>query len=90
MVADVVICLMNAVILSGIVRLTQGTPIRRFVLGMLGTSGLSYVGYGVIGFLFVVLWIPAGVGPFSAVLILAPLFAARWGFVQYGSEQRAH
>ncbi|MHB8273358.1 MAG: HD domain-containing phosphohydrolase [Dermatophilaceae bacterium] len=90
MLADVVICLLNAVILSGIVRLTQGTPIRRFVLGMLGTSGLAYIGYGVIGYLFVILWVPAGVGPFSAVLILAPLFAARWAFVQYGDEQRAH
>ena len=90
MVADVALCLSNALILSGIVRLTQGTPIRRFVLGMLGTSGLAYIGYGVIGFLFVILWVPAGVGPFSAVLILAPLFAARWAFVQYGDEQRAH
>ena len=90
MVADVALCLSNALILSGIVRLTQGTPIRRFVLGMLGTSGLAYIGYGLIGFLFVILWVPAGVGPFSAVLILAPLFAARWAFVQYGDEQRAH
>ena len=90
MVADVALCLSNAVILSGIVRLTQGIPIRRFVLGMLGTSGPTYIGYGVIGYLFVVLWFPAGVGPFSAVLILAPLFVARWAFVQYGDEQRAH
>jgi putative nucleotidyltransferase with HDIG domain len=88
--ADVVICLLNAVILSGIVRLTQGTPMRRFVLGMLGTSGPAYIGYGLIGFLFVILWLPAGVGPASAVLILAPLFVARWAFVQYGEEQRAH
>ena len=29
-------------------------------------------------------------GPFSGLLILAPLFAARWAFVQYGDEQRAH
>jgi len=90
MVADVALCLGNALILSGIVRLTQGTPVRRFVLGMLGTSGPTYIGYGVIGFLFVVLWVPADVGPFSAVLILAPLFVARWAFVQYGDEQRAH
>ena len=90
MLADVVICLLNAVILSGIVRLTQGTPMRRFVLGMLGTSGPAYIGYGLIGFLFVILWVPAGVGPASAVLILAPLFVARWAFVQYGDEQRAH
>ena len=88
--ADVMICLLNAVLLAGIVRLTQGTPMRRFVLGMLGTSGPAYVGYGLIGFLFVILWVPAGVGPASAVLILAPLFVARWAFVQYGDEQRAH
>ena len=90
MVADVAICLFNAVILSGIVALTQGTPMRRFILGMLGTSGPAYIGYGLIGFLFVILWVPAGVGPASAVLILAPLFVARWAFVQYGDEQRAH
>lgn len=90
MLADVVICLLNAVILSGIIRLTQGTPMRRFILGMLGTSGPAYVGYGLIGFLFVILWVPAGVGPASAILILAPLFVARWAFVQYGDEQRAH
>ena len=88
-VADVVICLLNAVILSGIVRLTQGTPMRRFILGMLETSGPAYIGYGLIGFLFVILWVPAGVGPASAMLILAPLFVARWAFVQYGDEQRA-
>ncbi len=90
MLADVFICFLNAVLLAGIVRLTQGIPIRRFVMGMLGTSGPSYVGYGVIGFLFVILWVPAGVGPASALLILAPLFVARWAFVQYGDEQRAH
>lgn len=90
MVADVVICLLNAVILSGIVRLTQGTPMRRFIIGMLETSGPAYIGYGLIGFLFVILWVPAGVGPASALLILAPLFVARWAFVQYGDEQRAH
>jgi len=90
MVSDVAQCLGNALILSGIVRLTQGTPIRRFVLGMLGSSGPAYIGYGIIGFLFVIMWVPAGVGPASAVLILAPLFVARWAFVQYGEEQRAH
>jgi len=90
MVADVAQCLSNAVILAVIVRLTQGTPIRRFVLGMLGTSGPAYIGYGLVGFLFVILWVPAKVGPASALLILAPLFVARWAFVQYGEEQRAH
>jgi putative nucleotidyltransferase with HDIG domain len=90
MVADVAQCLGNAVILSGIVRISQGIPMRQFILGMLGSSGPAYIGYGIIGFLFVIMWVPAGVGPASALLILAPLFVARWAFVQYGEEQRAH
>jgi putative nucleotidyltransferase with HDIG domain len=90
MVAHIIQCLGNAVILAGIVRLAQGTPMRRFIMAMLGSSGPAYIGYGIIGFLFVIMWVPAGVGPASAVLILAPLFVARWAFVQYGDEQRAH
>jgi len=88
--ADLTMCLANAIVLGGIVRLTAGTPMRRFVTGMLGTSGPAYVGYGVIAFLFVILWWPAHVGVFSALLILPPLYVARWAFVQYGDEQRAH
>jgi len=88
--ADIAECLGNALILSGIVRLAQGTPMRGFILGMLGSYGPAYIGYGIIGFLFVILWVPAGVGPASALLILAPLFVARWAYVQYGDEQRAH
>src|SRR6478609_7186247 len=70
MVADVAQCLVNAVVLAGVVRLAQGVPLRRFVPGMLSSSGPAYIGYGVIGYLFVILWIPAEVGPFSAVLVL--------------------
>ena len=89
-VTDVVQCLLNAVMLAGVIRVAAGTPMRSQVLKLLSTSGIAYVGYGVIGFLFVVLWIPANVGWFSAVLVLAPLFVARWAFVQYGEEFRAH
>ncbi len=90
MLADVVQMLANAMLLSGIVRIDRGVPFRRFFVQMVTNSGVAYLGYGVIGFLFVILWIPADVGPFSAVLILAPLFVARWAFLQFGEEQRAH
>jgi HD domain len=90
MVADVAQCVANAVLLSGVMRVSQGIPFQAQVWSLLTTTGPAYVGYGIIGFLFVILWIPAGVGWFSAVLILAPLLAARWAFVQYGEEQRAH
>lgn len=90
MVADVAQMLTNAALLAAIVHFDNGVPFRRFFLQMVSKSGVAYIGYGFIGFLFVILWVPADVGPFSAVLILAPLFVARWAFVQYGDEHRAH
>jgi len=88
--ADVAQMLVNAVLLAGVVRLSDGVPLRRFIVSIITSSGPTYLGYGLIGFLLVILWGPAEVGPFSAVLILAPLFVARWAFVQFGEEQRAH
>ncbi len=90
MVADVAQCAANALLLSGVLFISQGVPFRAQVWSLLTTTGPAYVGYGIVGFLFVILWIPADVGWFSAVLILAPLLAARWAFVQYAEEQRAH
>jgi hypothetical protein len=88
--ADLAMCVSNAVILAGVMRLSRGVPARRFVTAMFASTGLAYVGYGVIGFLFVILWVPAEVGPFSALLVLLPLFVARWAFVQYSDENNAH
>ncbi|MEO3938346.1 HD domain-containing phosphohydrolase [Dermatophilaceae bacterium Soc4.6] len=90
LLADVTQMVGNAVLIAGIMNADIRRPFRVTFLGMVGTSGPAYLGYGVVGFLLVVLWVPAGVGPFSAVLILAPLFVARWAFVQYGDEVRAH
>ena len=90
MVADIAQCLTNAVLFAGVIRLATGVPVRTQIVKLLSTTGCAYIGYGIIGFLFVVLWIPAEVGWFSAVLVLAPLFVARWAFVQYGDELRSH
>ena len=90
MAADVCQCIANAVLLAFVMRVANGVPMRTQFWKLLSVTGVAYIGYGVIGFLFVVLWIPAGVGWFSAILVLAPLFVARWAFVQYGDEQRAH
>ena len=90
LVADVVQCLTNALLLAGVIHLYQGVPFLVFVRRVLVSSGVAYVGYGAIGFLFVILWFPARLGPFSALLILAPLLAARWAFIQVGDELRSH
>ena len=90
LVADAAQMIVNAALLAGIMRVDSGVPWRVIFVRMATNSGVAYLGYGVIGFLFVTLWVPADVGPFSALLILAPLFVARWAFVQYGDEQRSH
>lgn len=90
LVADVVLCVANAVLLAIVMRIDQGHPLLQVVRRMLATTGPSYVGYGVISFLFVVLWYPAELGPVSALFIFAPLFVARWAFVQYVEEMRSH
>ncbi|GAA6524521.1 HD domain-containing phosphohydrolase [Intrasporangium sp. DVR] len=90
LVADVVGCLTNALLLAGVIHFYQGVPFTVMVRRVLSGSGWAYVGYGIIGFLFVVLWFPAELGPFSALLVLAPLLAARWAFIQYGDELRSH
>ncbi len=90
LIADAAQMLVNAALIAGIMQADRGVPFRVTFVGMVTNSGVAYLGYGVIGFLFVVLWKPAGVGPFSALLILAPLFVARWAFVQYADEVRSH
>ena len=46
---------------------------------------------GLFGLLLAVLWRPgADVGPAAALLVLLPLFVARWAYAQYAEEQRAY
>jgi HD-GYP domain-containing protein (c-di-GMP phosphodiesterase class II) len=53
-------------------------------------SVISYLAYGLFGVSLAVLWEPAGVGPTAALLLLLPLFVARWAYAQYAEEQRAY
>ncbi|MCU1537416.1 MAG: metal dependent phosphohydrolase [Humibacillus sp.] len=88
--ADVVACIVNAVLLAGVVHFDRASPFGVLVRSVLIGTGPAYIGYGIIGFLFVILWFPAGLTWFSAVLVMAPLLAARWAFIQYGDEMRSH
>jgi HD-GYP domain-containing protein (c-di-GMP phosphodiesterase class II) len=88
--ANVVMCLLNAVLLAGVVSVDKGLPYREIVADILGAGGLAYIGYGVFGLLLAVVWDSAGIGPLAAVLVLAPLFTARWAFAQYAGERVAH
>ena len=89
-VADIVQCVANAAILAGVISLDQKVPYREVIVGILRSGGVAYVGYGIFGLLLAVLWDGAEIGPLSAVLVLAPLFIARWAFAQYADEHAAH
>jgi hypothetical protein len=86
--ADVCQALVNAVLIAGIMRVSQGVPLRLMAARLL-ESGPVYVAYGILAFLLIVLWFPAGVGPASSLLILLPLVAAHWTYVQYAAQEHA-
>lgn len=88
LVAELVQAFLNMVLLGGVTRLAQGVPMRLQATRLL-RSGPVHVGYGVLAFLLLVLWFPAGLGPWSVVLLLLPLLGAHWTFVQYATQKRA-
>jgi len=48
----------------------------------------SDLGYGAFGLLIAALW--TVVGPFAPLLVLIPLFVARWAVAQFAEQQRAY
>ncbi len=49
---------------------------------------VSDLGYATLGLLIAALWDP--VGPFAAVLVLIPLFVARWAMAQFAAQEGAY
>jgi hypothetical protein len=88
--ATVVQCLSNAGLLAAIVHLQKGVPFKTVFFGTLNPGAVTYIGYGMFGILLAVLWDGAGIGPLSAVLVLAPLYIARWAWAQYAEENKAY
>jgi hypothetical protein len=89
-VAAAVHVLANHVLIWGVYRLNRGT-------GMLQREGLesslmlllaSDLGYACLGLVVASLWWI--MGWFSAVLVLVPLFVARWAMGQFAEQQRAY
>ena len=85
-------CLVNGALVAGIVRLAEGVPVRAVVLGTMVKTVPNYLGYGLFGLLLAVLWDNSGaaIGPAAALLLLLPLFIARWAYAQFVEEQRAY
>jgi hypothetical protein len=88
----IVVCVVNGLLVAAIVHFHQDVPMRVVLQGTMAGSVLNYVGYGLFGLLLAVLWSDqgAGVGPAAAILVMLPLFVARWAYEQYAEQQRAY
>ena len=86
----------NHGLLSGVLWLTRGR--NRTSSGAVGNHGvsvgltgrllLSDLGYAAFGLLIAALW--SVVGPFAPLLVLIPLFVARWAVAQFAEQQKAY
>jgi hypothetical protein len=76
----------NFALLQGVFWLAPAprTTASRLDLRLLVTD----VGYGALGILIAALW--EVLGPFTPVLVLIPLFVARWAVAQFAAQQRAY
>jgi len=91
-VSSIAMCVVNGTLVAAIVHFHQDVPMRVVFQGTMAGSVLNYVGYGLFGLLLAVLWSHEGadVGPAAAILVLLPLFVARWAYEQYAEQQRAY
>ena len=88
--ANIVHCAVNGALVAVVVGLHQKVSPLIVLQGTMARSVLPYLAYGHFGVSLAVLWDPVGLGPMSAVLLLLPLFVARWAYAQYAEEQRAY
>ncbi len=88
--ADVVHCIVNGGLVAVVVGLDRNVSPVRVIQGTMAHSAGSYLAYGLFGVSLAVLWQGADVGPTAALLLLLPLFVARWAYAQYAEEQRAY
>ena len=88
-VAALVHLLVNHGLLRGVLWLTRDGDQASNALGRLDLRlMLSDLGYAAFGLLIAALW--QVVGPFAPVLVLIPLFVARWAIGQYTAQQKAY
>src|SRR5262245_7456299 len=89
LLAAVVYCVVNGLLLAGIIRLTEGVSVVTVWRTTFAKSISAYLGYGLFGLMMAALWHTPG-GWVTALLILLPLHVSRWVFAQYARQQEAY
>jgi hypothetical protein len=89
-VAGLVHVAVNHVLLAGILMFTpppEAGQARRRVQRNVPLLFFSDLGYASMGLLIAALW---RLGSFASVLVLVPLFVARWAMAQFAAQERAY
>jgi hypothetical protein len=86
--AAVVHVAVNFALLRGVFWLTREPGVTTGRIGLDLRLWLTDLGYGAFGVLIAALWSVLGV--FTAVLVLVPVFVARWAVAQFAAQQRAY
>src|SRR5215469_943399 len=89
-IAAAVHVLANHGLLYGISRLNRSNPVLRTEMpeSSLVLLLASDLGYASLGLVIAALWVT--MAWFAAVIVLVPLFVARWAMAQFAEEQRAY
>jgi len=86
--AAVVHVAVNFLLLNGVFWLTREPGAVIDKVGLDFKLWLTDLGYGAFGVLIAALW--SVLGPFTPVLVLIPVFVARWAVAQFAAQQRAY
>lgn len=86
--AAVVHVAVNFLLLHGVFWLTREPGDASVRVGLDFKLWLTDLGYGAFGVLIAALW--SVLGPFTPVLVLIPVFVARWAVAQFAAQQRAY
>ena len=86
--AAVVHVAVNFMLVHGVFWLTKEPGSTAGRLGLDFKLWLTDLGYGAFGVLIAALW--SVLGPFTPVLVLVPVFVARWAVAQFAAQQRAY
>jgi len=79
--------LVNGALMVTVIALAEKVSPWRVWIGTMAESALPLFIYSTFGLLLAIMWL---VGPFAAVLVLAPLMVARWVFAQFAARQEAY
>jgi len=86
--AAVVHVVVNFTLVRAAFRLTNAADDSHGRLGLDFKLWLTDLGYGAFGLLIAALW--SVLGPFTPVLVLIPVFVARWAVAQFAEQQRSY